>query len=246
MPVPELALLESLDAGRYPLADGYWCLALRHPTDLLRPELGPWRSAIIELSSMAFGADRSASWHARFAGDFLQKLSRWFMVFDADDAFVGTNGYRADTVGDERFVWGETSSVHPAHRGHGLLIQLERAFLALESKRSGLPVWLIGRTRSPVAFRAHMKAYGAAMYPDAREKVPEELRRVFVTAADWLGFEGLDPATGKISNTYADREPLYAEGEEPVSADADVNAFMATLGPLDGVMMVIGPDAHLL
>ncbi len=88
-------------------------------------------------------------------------------------------------------------------------------------------------------------AHGAAMYPNAREDVPEELRRVFITAAGWLGFEGLDPVTGKISNTYADREPMYPKGGEPVTTDADVNAFMATLGPFDGVMMVIGPDAHL-
>ena len=244
-PKPELALLISLDAGRYPLADGYWCIGLRHPTDLLSPELEAWRDAIVEVSSAAFGTDMSGVWEGRFSGDFLQKLFRWVMIFDADDAFVGSSGYRADTIGDERFIWFETSSVHPAHRGHGIIAQLERAAIALESKRSSLPVWFIGRTRSPVALRAELKAFGAAMYPNARENVPEELRRVFITAADWLGFDGLDPSTGKIADTYAGRPALYAEGEEPVSADAEVNAFMATLGPFDGVMMVVGPDAHL-
>jgi hypothetical protein len=241
----ELALLESLDAGRYPLADGDWYLALRHPTDLLKPELELWRDAIVALSSAAFGADRSESWERRFSGDFLQKLFRWFMVFDSNDGFVATAGYRAQTIGDERFIWWDTSSVHPAHSGHGIVVQLERAALALESKLSGLPVWLIGRTRNPVGLRGHIKAYGAAMYPNGREDVPDELRRVFITAAHWLGFEGLDPVTGKIPDTYADREPMYAQGGEPVSADADVNAFMASLGPSDGVMMVVGPDAHL-
>lgn len=243
--VPELAILESLDAGRYPLADGYKCLGLRHPTDLLRPELEAWRDAIVEVSSAAFGTDMSGVWDGRFAGDFLQKLFRWVMIFDSDDAFVGSSGYRADSLGGERFIWFETSSILPAHRGHGIIVQLERAAIAFESKRSSLPVWYIGRTRSPVVMRANLKAFGAAMYPDAREDVPEEVRRVFITAAGWLGFEGLDPATGKIVDTYAGRPPLYAEGEEPVSADAEVNAFMATLGPFDGVMMVIGPNAHL-
>jgi hypothetical protein len=246
MPVPELALLESLDAGRYPLADGDWCLALRHPTDLLEPELEPWRDAIVEVSSAAFGTDMSEVWHRRYSGDLLQKLSRWVMVFDSDDAFVGSTGYRAETISEERFIWFDTSSVHPAHRGHGIIVQVERAAIAWESKLSGLPVWYISRTRSPVVLRAHLKAYGAAMYPNAREDVPDELRRVFTTAAEWLSFDGLDPTTGTIPNTYAGRPPLYAAGEEPVSADADVNAFMATLGPSDGVMMVIGPDAHLL
>jgi len=245
MAVPELALLESLDAGRYPLADGDWCIALRHPTDLLKPELEPWRDAIVHVSSAAFGTDMAEVWHGRFSGDFLQKLFRWVMVFDSDDAFVGSTGYRAETIGDERFIWFDSSSVHPAHRGHGVIVQLERAAIAWESKLLGLPVWYISRTRSPVVLRAHLKAYGAAMYPNAREDVPEELRRVFITAADWLGFGGLDPATGRLPDTYAGRPALYAEGEEPVSADADVNAFMATLGPSDGVMMVIGPDVRV-
>ena len=242
-PPPELALLESLDAAKYPLADGYWCLALRHPTDLLWPELEAWRDAIVEVSSAAFGTDMSGVWHGRFSGDLLPKLFRWVMVFDSDDVFVGSSGYRAETIGDERFIWFDTSSVHPAHRGHGIIVQLERAAIALESKRSCLPVWYISRTRSPVVLRAHLKAYGAAMCPNAREDVPEELRRVFITAADWLGFDGLDPTTGKIPDTYAGRPALYRE--QPVSADAEVNAFMATLGPFDGVMMVVGPDAHL-
>ncbi len=241
----ELALLESLDVGRYPLADGYRCLALRQPTDLLKPEMQPWRDAIAEVSSAAFGTDMSEVWHGRFSGDFLQKLFRWVLVFDSNNAFVGSSGYRAETIGDERFIWFDSSSVHPAHRGHGIIVQFERAAIALESKRSGLPVWYIGRTRSPVALRANLKAFGAAMYPSAREDVPEEVRHVFITAADWLGFDGLDPATGKIRDTYAGRPALYPEGEEPMSADADVNAFMASLGPSDGVMMVIGPDAHL-
>ena len=67
---------------------------------------------------------------------------------------------------------------------------------------------------------------------------------MFITAADWLGFDGIDAATGKIPHTYAGCPPSYAEGEEPVSADPDLNAFMATLGPDDGVVMVVGPDAH--
>lgn len=242
---PELAPLESLDTGRYPLADGYWCLALRHPTDLLRPGLQAWRDAIVEVSSAAFGTDMSAVWGGRFSGDFLQKLFRWVMVFDPDGEFVGSSGYRAETIGDERFIWFDSSSVHPAHRGHGIIVQLERAAIALESRRSRLPVWYIGRTRSPVVLRAQLKAFGAAMYPNAREDVPDEVRSVFLTAADWLGFDRLDPATGKIPDAYAGRPALYREGEEPVSADAEVNAFMATLGPFDGVMMVIGPDAHV-
>ena len=57
--------------------------------------------------------------------------------------------------------------------------------------------------------------------------------RVFITAADWLGFDGIDAATGKIPHTYAGCPPSYAEGEERVSADPD-----------DGGMMVVGPDAH--
>lgn len=245
IPTPELALLESLDAGRYPLADGYWCLALRHPPDLLKPELDVWREAIVEVSSAAFGTDMSGVWAGRYSGDFLQKLFRWVMIFASDETFVGSSGYRAETIGDERFIWFDTSSIHPAHRGHGIIVQLERAAIALESKRSSLPVWYIGRTRSPVVLRANLKGFGAAMYPNGREDVPEELKRVFKTAADWLGFDGLDPTTGKIPDTYAGRPALYAKGEEPVSADAEVNAFMATLGPFDGVMMVIGPDAHL-
>jgi hypothetical protein len=243
-PTPDLALLESLDAGRHPLDGGYWCLALRHPSDLLRPDMEPWRRAIVDVSSAAFGTDMSGVWAGRFSGDFLEKLFRWVVVFDPNDVFVGSSGYRAETIGDERFIWFDTSSVHPAHRGHGIIVQLERAAIALESKRSGLPVWYISRTRSPVVLRAHLKAYGSLHYPSARGNVPERLRPVFMTAADWLGFDGLDPATGRIPHTYAGRSPLYAAGEEPVSADPEVNAFMATLGPDDGVMMVVGPDAH--
>ena len=48
--------------------------------------------------------------------------------------------------------------------------------------------------------------------------------RVFITAADWLSFDGIDAATGNIPHTYAGCPPSYAEGEEPVSADPDVNA----------------------
>jgi hypothetical protein len=241
---PDIGLLESIDVARYPLVDGDWFIALRNPVDLLEPRFGPWRDAIVAVSTGAFGTDMSGVWSDRFAGDFLQKLFRWLLVFDADDNFVASAGYRATTIDGNRLAYWETSSVLPSHRGHGTVNQLEVAALALESKLSGLPAWLVTRTRSPVAYRMHLRRFGDALCPQPSGSVPEQLRELFTAAADWLGLAGLDATTGRIAGTYSGRPPLYPRGEEPVSSNQDVNEFMATLGPEDGLLLLVGPDAH--
>ncbi len=245
-PSLDLAVFDSLDVARYRLADGDSIIALRNPVDLLEPRLAPWREAIASVSSAAFGTDMSGIWAERFAGEFLALLFRWVLVFDAHDNLVGSAGYRATTMLGQRLVYWESTSVLPGHRGHGVVVQLQLKALALESEKSQLPVQYLFRTRSPVALWTILRRFKEQVTPNLDGRVPVDQHGLFAAAADWLGFAGLNPATGRIYKTYEGRPPLYAIGEEPVSSNAEVNAFMATLGPTDGLMVMVGPDAHLM
>lgn len=151
---PSLELLASMDTVKRPLAGGGSYIGFRRPVDFLDPRLEAWRNAVVASSTAAFGTDMSDVWAARFAGEFLSSLHRFVLVLDADENLVGSSGYRATTIDDHRMVYFESSSVIPSYRGHGVVLQLQLDALAYESSRADLPVWLVGRTRNPVALAA--------------------------------------------------------------------------------------------
>ena len=240
----DLALLDQIDVVRRPLADGDSYIALRRPTDFLEPRFEAWREAVVAASSSAFGSDMSAVWVKRFGGDFFLNLHRFVLVFDANDQLIGSGGYRARTILGQRAVYFESSSVIPSHRGHGVVGQLQLDALAVESASSGLPVQLVFRTRNPVAFSITLRRFGDLVTPDLTGAVPHESQEFFAAAGEWLHFNGLDPATGRDVGAYDGRPPLYPVGEEPMSTNEKVNKFIAQLGPADGLMVCVGPDAH--
>lgn len=234
-----------MDTVRRPLADGASYLAFRHPEDLLDPRMEAWRDAVVEASSAAFGTDMSDIWAARFAGTFLSGLHRFVLVLDADDNLVGSTGYRATTIDGQRMVYFESASVIPSYRGHGVVLQLQLDALAYEATRTELPVWLVGRTRNPVALSAVVRRYGNLAHPGLAKSIVSDRQALFAETTAWLGFSGYDKATGRVLGAYAGRPPMYPIGEEPVSSDAAANEFIHRLGPTDAVMFFVGPNAHL-
>jgi hypothetical protein len=224
---------------RHDLPGGRSYVALAPPTDLLARGCAPLRAALVEVCNEAFGSETAETWQQRFAGDFLARLRRFYLLFDTSEALIGWSGYRAHTIRGERIVYFDSTGLLPAHQGHGLIPLIQRAAIAEEKRRhSGLAVSLVIRTRSPHGYRVAMRAFSpAAVVPTLEGTVPEARRALVADTATWLGQHPFDPVTARITDAYGDRRPLYGNHRAPLADDAHVNRLFAALGPADALLV---------
>jgi hypothetical protein len=221
------------------LPGGRSYIALARPTDLLARDCAALRAALVEVSDEAFGSETAETWQRRFAGEFLARLRRFYLLFDASGALIGWSGYRADTIRGERIVYFDSSGLRPTHQGHGLIPLIQRAAIAEEKREHPVPALsLVIRTRNPLGYRVAMRAFGAeAVVPTLEGTVPEARRALVADTATWLGQHPFDPFTARISGAYGDRGPLYGPDRAPLADNPDINRLFAALGPADALLV---------
>lgn len=226
-----------------PLMDGVHYLDWRPPAVLDAHTKSVVYRALLAGASRAFGADLTNYWHDRETEGFLDRLSRFVMIFDADQALVGWTGYRLiQQAGDRCCLYIDSTVLQPEQQSRGLMRRLYEALLAAEPVLVSSDVYVAARTESPVFYRLFAGLFGRdSVYPQPGVDVPRDVIQCATELAEDLGQRSIfDPPTLRVLGAYNNVAALY--GELPSSGISDLDSFFRDqLGPLDAFLLVATP-----
>jgi len=127
------------------------------------------------------------------------------------------SGYRARTICEERVVYFDSTSLLPAHQGHGLIPSLQRAALEREhAAGEPRPTSLAVRTCNPAAHRlAIVTQRTEPVIPSLDGTVPTARRRLVAETARSLNQHPFDPTTSRAIGAYGDGPSLHGQAALP-------------------------------
>lgn len=215
-------------------------VACEAPVRLREPDQAIVRDALVAVSSDAFGADTRAQWERRFAGAFLHRLDRFFVLLNRDGELIGWTSCRAATLRRQRCVYFDTTGLRPDYQRNGVMRAVQRAVVARELRRNPLrAVRMIVRTRSPVVYRTWLRTFGARRtVPRLDGSVPDSERAFLAEIAAWLDQRPFDAATSRVAGAYADRAEVYGETEQPRTGDQTIDDLFDALPEDDAILLV--------
>jgi hypothetical protein len=228
-----------------PLADGVFYLDWRPPAVLDRATKSGVYRALLSGASRAFGADLTNYWHDREREGFLDRISRFVMIFDAGEALVGWTSYRLiEQSAGVRCVYVDSTVLQAEQQSRGLMRRLYEALLEAEPAVRSPNVYVTARTESPIFYRLFAGLFGRErVYPQPGVEVPPDVVRCASELAEDLGQRSIfDPPTLRVLGAYGNVEALY--GELPTCGQPDLDRFFREhLGPLDAFLLVAVPRA---
>jgi hypothetical protein len=195
-------------------------------------------SALVPVSSWAFGADMTPYWRDRRAGGYLKRISEFTVVVDSEDRFVGWTGFhRIDGPVPNLYV--DSTGVVPPYQSAGVMRQIFRARLNAALDAEAGPAMVSARSESPIFYLLLASLFGREhVFPQPAREAPLAVRETAARLAEWLGQTDIfDPDTQRVVGAYDNLDALY--GDLPSCGDADLDEFFrASLGPLDAYLMV--------
>lgn len=226
-----------------PLTDGMFYLDWRPPAALAPASKPIVYEALLSGASRAFGADLTNYWHDREAEGFLDRLTRFVMIFDAREALVGWTCYRliAQSAG-RRCMYVDSTVLQPEVQSRGLMRRLYGELLAGEPAVSSVNVYVAARTESPIFYRLFVGLFGRdSVYPRPGVESPPDVVWCATELAEDLGQGSIfDPPTLRVLGAYGNVEALY--GELPSCGQPELDRFFREqLGPLDAFLLVAAP-----
>lgn len=230
-----------------PLIDGIFYLDWRPPAALAPDSKSIVYEALRSGASRAFGADLTNYWHDREAEGFLDRLTRFVMIFDARETLVGWTCYRLiEQSSDRRCMYVDSTVLQPEVQSRGLMRRLYGELLAFEPAVRSESVYVAARTESPIFYRLFAGLFGReSVYPRPGGVNPPDVVRCATELADDLGQASIfDPPTLRVLGAYGNVEALY--GELPSCGQPELDRFFREqLGPLDAFLLVAAPGRQV-
>ncbi|HTE54197.1 MAG TPA: GNAT family N-acetyltransferase [Kofleriaceae bacterium] len=160
---------------------------------------------IVQVASDCFATDMSPYWQGKARNDYLERVTRFFVVGDAGDRPVGIAAYHRLTLGQRRCLYWDATAVVPDMQRSGVLKKLIAWTMIEELARNRLgEVFLTWRTESPTVyygFRRFLEQ--TSLYPSMERSPPPLIREVAADVAGWLGqADKLVPDTLRIANAF--------------------------------------------
>jgi hypothetical protein len=225
------------------LTDGIFYLDWRPPAVLAPQAKSAIYRALLSGASRAFGADLTNYWHDREAEGFLERLTRFVMIFDAREALVGWTCYRLiEQTAGRRCMYVDSTVLQPEVQSRGLMGRLYRELLAGEPAVRSADAYAAARTESPIFYRLFAHLFGRdSLYPRPGVEIPPDVVQCATELAEDLGQRSIfDPSTLRVLGAYGNVEALY--GELPSCGQPDLDRFFRDqLGPLDAFLLVAAP-----
>lgn len=226
-----------------PLLDGTFYLDWRPPAVLAPEAKSVIHRALLSGASRAFGADLTNYWNGREAEGFLDRLTRFVMIFDAGEALVGWTCYRLiEQSAGRRCMYVDSTVLQPEVQSRGLMRRLYDGLLAAEPAMRSPNVYAAARTESPIFYRLFAGLFGRdSVYPRPGVQSPPDVIECATELAEDLGQRSIfDPPTLRVLGAYGSVEALY--GELPSCGQLDLDRFFREqLGPLDAFLLVAAP-----
>jgi hypothetical protein len=227
------------------LREGLSYITWRPPSRLAR-ETQEWLyESLVEVSSQAFGADMTAYWQERCAGNYFLELQQFTLLLDKTE-FIGWTGHHVRRFAGATCLYLDSTGVLPNYRGRRVIDIVQTHAVVRELVvRPHKRVYLAVRTESPVIYRFLQQAAGANyIYPSPKGSTPVRIQEIGSAIVAWLNqTDVFDPTLLKVAGAYSGLDALY--GEMPVCSDEELNGFFKReLTPVDAFIVVV--DATLL
>lgn len=225
---------------RQPLSGGFNCACWNQPRSLTYDERREIYRVLVEVSTVAFGADMFPYWRDRAKDGYLDKITNFFFVTDADGEVVGWTGYHRLDVHGTICLFLDSTGILPKLQKTRLMTLVFGRALAKEMLRNMLrPVYLAMRTENPVVYYAFFKIVGMGnIYPNLVKEASATVQRIGTFIAGWLNQGNkFEPSSMRIRGAYDNLDALY--GEQPVCDDERINAyFQRSLRPEDAFIVI--------
>ncbi|MBV9659897.1 MAG: hypothetical protein JO337_01930 [Acidimicrobiales bacterium] len=230
-------------AARSSLARGWHLAAVAAPGTTLSPkQQQDVYSALVPVSSAAFGADMTEYWKDRSANDYFGRLAEFVLIEDSEGRMAGWTGHSLLESPARANVYIDSSGVVPSGQSHGVMREVMARQLTtgvLERLRPQRRVYISARSESPVFYKLMRRLVGASsLFPNPDFRTPADVLECGRELASWLGQAGLiEPGSLVVRNAYAVLDELY--GELPSCGEPDLDQmFHNSLGPLDAYLLV--------
>jgi hypothetical protein len=225
------------------IVDGYTAHAVVEPGRTIPPS-GQERiySALVPVTSSAFGADMTEYWRDRRENHYFDRLAEFDLVEDESGRMVGWSGH--SVLETDRFVncYVDSTGLAPSVQSAGLMRKVLRwriceRFVPASADRDR--VYLSARSESPIFYKLLRGLLdGEELYPSPKSGPPADVRECAEHLAGWLGQRDLLEGDSLVlRNAYAVLDELY--GELPSTGDAAIDRmFRDPIGPLDAYLLV--------
>ncbi|QRK05690.1 GNAT family N-acetyltransferase [Archangium violaceum] len=233
-----------------PLSQGYRGACWAPPAALDAAHKQAIYGALREVSTLAFGADMAPYWRDRSLDGYLDKITRFYFIHNAEDRVVGWTGYHRLTLAGQTCLYLDSTGVLPELQNTGIMTGLFGQFLLTELLRAGTrSLYVSMRTENPVVYQSFYKVAGERnTFPSLSTPVPERVQEMGRQLAAWLKqSDKFDAPSLRVKGAYDNLDALY--GELPTCNDDNINTyFRQHLRPVDAFLVLAklsGPSTLL-
>lgn len=233
-----------------PLTRGYRSARWSPPAVLPPVHKQAIYSALVEVSTRAFGADMTPYWRDRARDGYLDRITRFYFIHDAEDRIVGWTGYHRLSLAGRTCLFLDSTGVLPELQNTGIMTRLFGQFLLWEVVRSEpFGLYVAMRTENPVVYQSFYKVAGERnTFPCLVAPVPERVQEMGRQLASWLEqSDKFEPSSLRVRGAYDNLDALY--GELPTCDDDNINRyFRQQLRPVDAFLVLArlsGPSTLL-
>jgi hypothetical protein len=215
------------------------CRLWRRPASFARAENEHLIERLIAASNRAFGTETESVWRERFAGNYLDSLKRFYLIFDPQENVIGWTGYRCKRIRGELCVYFDTTGLVSEYQRSGVMRAVQRSAVVSELLRHPVrPIRMIVRTRSPVVYRVYLRTFGRdGVIPRPEGTVPP-LEQPFISdVARWLEESPFDPTTSRVRGAYGERGRVYGTEAEPKTGDDQIDGLFERLPQEDALLL---------